>query len=91
MAYCPNCGREGDKFCSFCGSKLFEESNKEVPAKYPKPKIAFIVLSLLFFAAGVILYGIYCSRPEGKVYLRYAGVSALIYAATLIGLSFVPV
>lgn len=92
MAYCPNCGREGNSFCSFCGTTLILE-NQDPPTKQEiiqKPKIILIALSLLCFIAGLIIYVALRDKPESAIYLKYSGISALTYIAIIIGVAFIP-
>ncbi|HEY8418838.1 MAG TPA: hypothetical protein VIL03_00135 [Clostridia bacterium] len=79
MAYCPNCGREGNSFCSFCGAQLYIEPELPKESSAAKPNLFYIILSALCFIAGLIVFAIYCAQPEGKVYIKYAGLSALVY------------
>ena len=92
MAYCPNCGREGNNFCSFCGSALIFES-QDTPIRQDiaqKPNVFLAILCLLCFVAGIIIFIAHIRKPVSAVYLKYSGISALIYIATIIGLAFIP-
>mgnify|MGYP001951725301 CR=1 FL=1 len=91
MAYCPNCGREGLNFCSICGTALFSKKQDIIKEDIiQKPKIFLIVLSLLSFVAGLIIFAIFCDKPISKIYLKYTGISALIYIAVVFVLAFIP-
>ncbi|HEY8444220.1 MAG TPA: hypothetical protein VIL24_05425 [Clostridia bacterium] len=91
MAYCPNCGREGNNFCSYCGAKLYEEAPASKESALSSPNIFLIVLSALCFIIGLVIYGFFCGKPEGKVYLKYACVSALVYIAVFTALIAFPI
>jgi hypothetical protein len=87
MAYCPNCGREGNNFCPFCGAKVYIEPKTPKETSAASPNIFFIILSALCFIAGLILFAVCCKKTEGRIYLNCAGVSALIYVIVFTALT----
>lgn len=93
MNYCPNCGRTSEnKFCSFCGTELYIEKEQNEPeVSQAKPDIWLMILSVMFFFIGIIIYFVFRQKPESVKYLKMAQISAIIYAAVIFLLAFVPV
>jgi uncharacterized membrane protein YvbJ len=92
MEYCPNCGRSGTNFCSFCGLKLY--SKPEVQAEKAlnnKANIWLIILSALIFFAGLIIYLALHHKPESVKYLKAAQISASAYSLIVFLSAFLPI
>lgn len=94
MNCCPNCGRNSlNKFCSVCGTELFvaPQNNLSEDDQQAKPNIWLMILSLMLFFVGIILYFVFRQRPESVKYLKMAQISAIIYAIIVFSSAFVPV
>ena len=93
MNCCPNCGRSSlNKFCSFCGTELYVESRtNEIEDRQAKPNIWLMILSLMLFFVGIILYFVFRQKPESIKYLKMAQISSIAYAVIVFLLAFVPI